>query len=113
MNRSQGRAPALSVSPAQGGLIAFPAIWARWRNRDGGEIDTVAITVAPLHAGGGGAGALRGLARLQENRGGSGARPVATLLDYLFEAIEMHPKLNDSRRDEPTIQQPLQMQLLL
>lgn len=33
--------------------------------------------------------------------------------DDLFEAIEMHPKLNDSRRDEPGIQEPLQTQMLL
>jgi putative SOS response-associated peptidase YedK len=33
--------------------------------------------------------------------------------DDLFEAIEMHPQINDSRRDEPGIQQPLQTQLLL
>jgi putative SOS response-associated peptidase YedK len=31
----------------------------------------------------------------------------------LLEAIEMHPQINDSRRDEPGIQQPLQTQLLL
>ena len=33
--------------------------------------------------------------------------------DELLEAIEMHPQINDSRRDEPGIQQPLQKQLLL
>jgi putative SOS response-associated peptidase YedK len=33
--------------------------------------------------------------------------------DDLMEAIEMHPQINDSRRDEPGIQQPLQTQLLL
>jgi putative SOS response-associated peptidase YedK len=33
--------------------------------------------------------------------------------DDLLEAIEMHPQINDSRRDEPGIQQPLQTQLLL
>lgn len=33
--------------------------------------------------------------------------------DHLLEAIEMHPQINDSRRDEPGIQQPLQTQLLL
>ena len=33
--------------------------------------------------------------------------------DDLLEAIEMHPMINDSRRDEPGIQQPLQTQLLL
>ena len=33
--------------------------------------------------------------------------------DDLLEAIEMHPQINDSRREEPGIQQPLQTQLLL
>ena len=33
--------------------------------------------------------------------------------DELLEAIEMHPQINDSRRDDPGIQQPLQKQLLL
>ena len=33
--------------------------------------------------------------------------------DDLLEAIEMHPQINDSRHDEPRIQQPLQTQLLL
>jgi hypothetical protein len=29
-----------------------------------------------------------------------------------LEAIEMHPKINDSRRDEPDLQEPLQGRLL-
>jgi putative SOS response-associated peptidase YedK len=33
--------------------------------------------------------------------------------DDLLEAIEMHPQISDSRREEPGIQQPLQTQLLL
>ena len=33
--------------------------------------------------------------------------------DDLLEAIEMHPQINNSRREEPGIQQPLQTQLLL
>jgi hypothetical protein len=33
--------------------------------------------------------------------------------DDFFEAVEMHPQINDSRRDEPGIQQPLETQLLL
>jgi putative SOS response-associated peptidase YedK len=27
--------------------------------------------------------------------------------DDLFEALELHPKINDSKRDEPGIQEPL------
>jgi putative SOS response-associated peptidase YedK len=33
--------------------------------------------------------------------------------DHLFEVVEMHPKINDSRKDEPGIQEPLQKELLL
>jgi len=32
--------------------------------------------------------------------------------DDLFEAIEIHPKINDSKRDEPGILEPLQPSLL-
>ena len=32
--------------------------------------------------------------------------------DDLFEAIEMHPKINDSKREEPDIQEPLPPSLL-
>jgi putative SOS response-associated peptidase YedK len=32
--------------------------------------------------------------------------------DDLLEAIEMHPKINDSKHDEPGIQQPLEPSLL-
>jgi len=32
--------------------------------------------------------------------------------DDLFEAIELDPKINDSKRDEPGIQEPLQRSLL-
>jgi putative SOS response-associated peptidase YedK len=32
--------------------------------------------------------------------------------DDLFETIEMYPKINDSKRDEPGIQEPLEPSLL-
>lgn len=32
--------------------------------------------------------------------------------DDLFEAIEVHPKINDSKREEPGIQEPLTPSLL-
>jgi len=37
---------------------------------------------------------------------------VAPAADDLFEAVEMDPKINDSRTDEPGIQEPLQLSLL-
>jgi putative SOS response-associated peptidase YedK len=43
---------------------------------------------------------------------GTSPEDAAALLrpapDDLFEAIEVHPKINDSRKDEPGIQEPLQ-----
>jgi hypothetical protein len=33
-------------------------------------------------------------------------------VDGVLESIEMHPKINDSRRDEPGLQEPLQGRLL-
>jgi len=32
--------------------------------------------------------------------------------DDLLEAVEMNPKINDSKKDEPGIQEPLQLSLL-
>jgi putative SOS response-associated peptidase YedK len=47
---------------------------------------------------------------------GTPAETAARLLqpapDELLEAIEMHPKINDSKRDEPGIQEPLEPSLL-
>ena len=47
---------------------------------------------------------------------GTSPEDAAALLrpapDDLFEAIEVHPKINDSRKDEPGIQEPLQKELL-
>lgn len=42
----------------------------------------------------------------------AGSQLLQPAPDDLFEAIEMHPKLNDSRRDEPGVQEPLQLRLL-
>jgi len=47
---------------------------------------------------------------------GTAPEEAAALLrsapDDLFEAIEMHAKINDSKRDEPGILEPLQPSLL-
>jgi len=110
------------LRPRTGGLIAFAALWERWRDRDGGEIDTVAIitcaanaAVTPLHD--------RMPAVLDPASFDAWLDCEATEIkaaldllqparDGLLEAIEMYPKLNDSRRDEPGVQEPLQLQLL-
>jgi putative SOS response-associated peptidase YedK len=111
------------LRPRQGGPIAFAGIWERWRDRQGGEIDSVAIitcdanaAVAPLHDRmpvvlapedyEAWLDCKNTLADLAQDM----LRPAP---DDLLEAVEMHPKINDSRREEPGIQQPLQTQLLL
>src|SRR5262249_26151423 len=116
------RRPVL-LRPCRGGLIAFAGIWERWRDRDESEIDTVAIITCDPNAM---------VARLHDRMpvvltpehheawldckttelqvAQEMLRPTP---DDLLEAIEVHPRINDSRRDEPGIQQPLQTQLLL
>jgi putative SOS response-associated peptidase YedK len=118
----KGKRRPFLLRPREPRLIAFAGIYERWQDPQGGEIDTVAIltcpsnsTVAKLHdrmpvvlepeqheawldvAGTPAADALAGLAPAAED---------------LFEAIELHPKINDSRKDEPGIQEPLQLSLL-
>ena len=110
------------LRPRQGGLIAFAGLWERWRDRDGHEMDTVAIltceanrTIAPLHD--------RMPVVLPHKAfeawldcEATGAKAALALLqpapDDLLEAVEMHPKINDSRKDERGIQEPLQPSLL-
>jgi len=53
-----------------------------------------------------------GLARLEPTKAEAALQLLQPASDDLFEAIEMHPKLNDSRRDEPGVQEPLQLRLL-
>jgi putative SOS response-associated peptidase YedK len=106
------------LRPRQGGLFAFAGIWEGWR----GETDTVAILTCPAN----------GLVEALHDRmpvvlpeehfaawldvEGTSPEDAAALLrpapDDLFEAIEVHPKINDSREDEPGIQEPLQKELL-
>ena len=107
------------LRPRKGGLFAFAGIWESWR----GEIDTVAILTCPantlvekLHD-------RMPVVLAEEHFGawldaeGTSAEDAAELLrpapDDLLEAIEVDPKINDSRKDEPGIQEKLQKELLL
>jgi putative SOS response-associated peptidase YedK len=110
------------LRPRDGGLIAFAGLWECWRDREGGEIDTVAIltyaanaTVTPLHD--------RMPVVLPPHAFEAWLDSAATEVDAalallqpapddLLEAVEIHPKINDPRRDEPGLQEPLQSQLL-
>ena len=98
-------------------LIAFAGIYERWRDGKGGEIDTVAIltcpanaTVAPLHDRMPVVLPPEHFAAWLDVKATPAAEAVRLLLpppDDLFEALELHPKINDSKRDEPGIQEPL------
>jgi putative SOS response-associated peptidase YedK len=111
------------LRPRDGGLIAFAGLWERWRDRaSGGETDTVVIltcpanaTVASLHD------RMPVVLDVKDHAAwldckATGTKAALDMLkpapDDLFDSVEMHPKINDSHREEPGIQEPLQMRLL-
>ena len=103
-------------------LIALAGIYERWRDAEGSHLDTVAIltcaaneTVGVLHE--------RMPVVLPPERfeawldvRQTGPDAAAALLtpaaEGILEAVEMDPKINNSKIDEPGIQEPLQRQLL-
>jgi putative SOS response-associated peptidase YedK len=110
------------LRPRAGGLIAFAGLYERWRDEQGGETDSVAIltcpanaTVAPLHDRMPVVLRPEHFAAWLDNKG-TGPDAALELLqppaDNLLEAIEMHPKINDSKREEPGVQEPLEPSLL-
>jgi len=118
----KGKRRPFLLRPRQPHLIAFAGIYERWRDQEGGEIDTVAIltcaandTVAPLHDR---MPVVLPAERFEVWLDVKGTTPEAALAllqpasNDLLEAIEMDPKINDSKRDESGIQQPLESSLL-
>jgi len=103
-------------------LIAFAGLYERWQDPQGGEIDTVTIltcaanrTIAALHD--------RMPVVLEQEHyddwldakrvsAEEALAMIAPAADDLFEVVELDPKINDSRKDELGIQQPLQLSLL-
>jgi putative SOS response-associated peptidase YedK len=118
----KGKRRPFLLRPRKPRLIAFAGIYERWRDPAGGETDTVAIltcpanrTVAPLHDRMPVVLPVEHFAAWLDVKGTDAEAAVALLQaapDDLFEAIEMHPKINDSKRDEPGIQEPLEPSLL-
>jgi len=118
----KGKRRPFFLRPRKAQLIAFAGLYERWRDGQGAEIDTVAIltcpancTIAPLHD------RMPVVLPLELFEAwldvkGTAADAAGSLLqpvpDDFFEAIEMHPKINDSKRDEPGIQEPLAPSLL-
>jgi putative SOS response-associated peptidase YedK len=98
---SQCHALAPLPGPGRRLLRLDGGVYERWRDGKGDEIDTV---LPPEH-----------FAAWLDLKGTS-PEEAAVLLqsapDDLFEAIEMHPKINDFKRDEPGILEPLQTSLL-
>jgi putative SOS response-associated peptidase YedK len=118
----KGKRRPFLLRPRQPKLIAFAGLYERWRDPAGGEVDTVAIltcpsnrTVAALHDRMPVVLRPEDFAAWLDVEGTSAEASVALLApapDDLFEAVELHPKINDSRKDEPGIQEPLQLSLL-
>jgi putative SOS response-associated peptidase YedK len=118
----KGKRRPFLVRPRQPQLIAFAGIYERWRDQEGGETDTVAIltcpanrTVAALHDRMPVVLPFEHFAAWLDVKATSAEQALALLHpapDDLFEAVEMHPKINDSKRDEPGIQEPLEPSLL-
>jgi putative SOS response-associated peptidase YedK len=118
----KGKRRPFLLRPRQGQLIAFAGLYERWCDKDGGEIDTVVIltclanrTVSPLHDRMPVVLAPEHFEAWLDVKGTPAAAAVTLLSpppDDLFETIEMHPKINDSRKDEPGIQEPLEPSLI-
>jgi putative SOS response-associated peptidase YedK len=114
----KGKRRPFLLRPRAGGLIAFAGLYERWRDGEGGEIDTVAILtcpanaiIAPLHDRMPVVLAPEHFAAwldVKATPADQAARLLQPAADDLFEAIELHPKINDSKRDEPGIQEPLE-----
>lgn len=103
-------------------LIAFAGLYERWQDPQGGELDTVTILtcaanriVAALHDRMPVVLAPEQYEDWLDAERVSAEEALAMIgpaPDDLFEAVELDPKINDSRKDEPGIQEPLQPSLL-
>jgi len=111
------------LRPREPRLIAFAGLYERWRDAEGGEVDTVAIltcpansTVTPLHDRMPvvlSPEHFEAWLDVKATRAEAAADLLQSASGDLLEAIEMDPKINNSRKDEPGIQEPLQKELLL
>jgi len=111
------------LRPREPRLIAFAGLYERWRDGEGGEVDTVAIltcpanrTVTPLHDRMPVVLSPEHFAAWLDVKTTTAEAAAEYLLPApgdLLEAVEMDPKINDSRKDEPGVQEPLQKELLL
>jgi putative SOS response-associated peptidase YedK len=113
----KGKRRPFLLRPRQDQLIAFAGLYERWRDQEGGETDTVVIltcpanrTISPLHDRMPVVLAPECFEAWLDVKQTTPEAALKLLLpprDDLLEAIEIHPKINDSKRDEPGIQEPL------
>jgi putative SOS response-associated peptidase YedK len=118
----KGKRRPFLLRPRQGQLIAFAGLYERWRDKDGGEIETVVIltcpanrNVSPLHDRMPVVLAPEQFEAWLDVEATPADAALGLLLpaaDDLFEAVELHPKINDSRKDEPSLQEPLEPTLV-
>ncbi|MGI9384466.1 MAG: SOS response-associated peptidase [Methyloligellaceae bacterium] len=119
---ARGRKRPFYIHPEDGRVLAFAGLWEHWQGPDGSELESATIltteanaVVAPLHA--------RMPVILPEDAFDAwldaGRVPPSELAEFLepapdalLAAIEVDPKLNNSRVDEPGVRVPLQGQLL-
>jgi len=113
----KGKRRPFLLRPKMPKLIAFAGLYERWRDGQGGEIDTVAILTCPSNASVSVLHDRMPVVLAPEDFAswldvkGTPPETAAALLrpapEDLFEAIELNPKINDSKRDEPGIQEEL------
>lgn len=118
----KGKRRPFHIRPRTPRLMAFAGLYECWQDPQGGTLDTVTIltcaanrTVSALHD--------RMPVVLKPEHYDDwldvervGAEEALAMIgpadDDLFEAVELHPRINDPRKDEPGIQEPLQLSLL-
>jgi putative SOS response-associated peptidase YedK len=116
---AKGKRRPFLLRPRQPKLMAFAGLYERWTDPQGGEIDTVVILTCPANGS---------VATLHDRMPvvlpsehyeawldvkGTTPQQAVTLLkpapDDFLEAIELDPKINNSKKDEPELLQPLRL----
>lgn len=118
----KGKRRPFHVRPQPPRLIAFAGLYECWQDPQGGEIDMVTIltcasnrTVLALHDRMPVVVELDRYDDWLDVKRVSAEEALAMIgraADDLFETVELHSKINDPRKVEPGIQEPLQLSLL-
>jgi putative SOS response-associated peptidase YedK len=118
----KGKRRPFLLHPKEPKLIAFAGLYERWRDGQGGEIDTVAILTCPANATVSQlhdrmpvvlpSEAFASWLDVKDTTPEAAAKLLQPAPDDLFAAVELDPKINDSKRDEPGIREPLPQTLL-